>query len=71
MNGVEAGSSRLDKVHPHPSRRYVMEVYRQFILGTKKRYGTARSQVHYRDFIAEYLEAKRDVLKNKKSEEPR
>jgi len=48
--------------HPHPDRRHVMVAYRQFILGQKKKYGTARSFVHYRELVAEYLQAKRDIL---------
>lgn len=49
--------------HPHPSRRHVMIAYRRYILGCKKKYGTARSQCHYRNYVAEYLNAKRDVIK--------
>lgn len=51
--------------HPHESRRHIMTAYRRFILGCKKKYGTARSQVHYMDYVREYLEAKRDVLKER------
>jgi len=48
--------------HPHPSRRHVMVAYRQYILGCKKRFGSARGQFHYRELVDEYLRAKRDVL---------
>jgi hypothetical protein len=44
------------------NKRNVMETYRKFILGCKKKYGTARSQVHYRDYIQAYLVAKRWVI---------
>ena len=49
--------------HPHSSRHHIMVAYRRFILGCKKKYGTARSQVHYHDLLCEYLEAKRDVVR--------
>jgi hypothetical protein len=48
--------------HPHPSPHHVMVTYRKFLLGTKKRNGSARSLVHYRGLLQEYLAAKRDVL---------
>jgi hypothetical protein len=48
--------------HPHPDKRHVMVAYRQFILGTKRKFGTARSFVHYKDIIQSYLTAKRQVL---------
>lgn len=49
--------------HPHPDRRHIMVTYRRHILACKRKYGTARSQVHYLDIVREYLAAKRDVLK--------
>ena len=52
--------------HPHPDKRHVMRQMRRYILATKKSFGTARSLVHYRDIIATYKEAKRQVLKEKK-----
>jgi hypothetical protein len=53
--------------HPHPDRRHVMVAYRRYILGCKKKFGTARSQVHYRDLVDEYLAAKRDVIAERNS----
>lgn len=41
--------------------RHVMDSYRSYILGCKRKFGTARSQVHYRDLIQAYLESKRVV----------
>ena len=40
-----------------------MQAYRRAILGFKAKFGTARSQVHYRDWLEEYFAAKRDVLR--------
>lgn len=48
--------------HPHPSREHIMRSYRRYLLGCKAKFGTARSQVHYRDLVNEYLAAKRDVI---------
>lgn len=39
-----------------------MKSYRSFLVGTKKRNGSARSLVHYRGLLQEYLAAKRDVI---------
>jgi hypothetical protein len=50
-------------MHPHPNRRHVMERYRAHILGCKRHWTTARGLIHYRALLAEYLAAKRDVLK--------
>lgn len=33
--------------------------YRQYILGCKRKYGTARSQVKYKELIQAYLRLKR------------
>ena len=41
--------------------RYVMVAYRQYILGCKAKWGSARSLIHYREIIAEYLAAKREI----------
>ena len=47
----------------HPGRpQLVMTQYRRHILSAKKRYGSARSLIHYRRFIESYLWAKRQVL---------
>jgi hypothetical protein len=48
--------------HPHPDKRHVMTIYRHYILELKRKNGSARSLVHYRQFIAIYLQAKREVL---------
>ena len=50
--------------HPHPDKRHVMIAMRQYVLGCKEKFGTARSQVHHRELIATYCAAKRQVLKN-------
>jgi hypothetical protein len=39
-----------------------MRIYRDYVLGCKRKYGTARSQVHYLDYVRAYLEAKREHL---------
>ena len=44
--------------------RHIMQTYRAYILGCKRKFGTARGLVHYRDYLQAYLEAKREVLKN-------
>ena len=36
-----------------------MRTYRSYILGCKRKYGTARSQVHYLDYVRAYLDGKR------------
>ncbi len=51
--------------HPHPDKRHVMFYTRHYILGAKKKFGTARSLVHYRDLIQTYLTAKRQVIREK------
>jgi hypothetical protein len=48
--------------HPHPDKRHVMTVYRRHILGSKRKWGTARGLIHYRALLAEYLACKRAVL---------
>lgn len=62
--------------HPHPDRQHVMITYRRYILGEKRKAGGrdprafrrgARSLLHYRDYVDEYLEAKRDVLRLRSS----
>lgn len=53
--------------HPHPSREHVMRAYRRFLLGCIAKFGTARSQVHYRNWLNEYLEAKRDVIAQRRA----
>lgn len=45
----------------------VMTQYRRHIMSSKRRWGTARGLVHYREFIASYLWAKREVLRGRGS----
>lgn len=44
--------------------KHIMQSYRAYILGCKRKFGTARGLIHYRDYLQAYLEAKREVLKN-------
>jgi len=39
-----------------------MVAYRQYILGVKRKKGVARSLVHYKELVQEYLACKRIVL---------
>lgn len=39
-----------------------MVTYRHYLIGCKRKFGSARSLIHYRALLAEYLSAKRDVL---------
>lgn len=41
---------------------HIMRVYRSFIIGTKRKWGSARGLVHYKGYVSAYLEAKRVVL---------
>ena len=50
--------------HPHPDKRHVMTVYRGHLLGSKRKYGTARGLIHYNGYLQAYLTAKRQVLAN-------
>ena len=50
---------------PHPAsknNKLLLTVYRKHILGTKKKCRTARSLVHYQDYIRLYRQAKKDYL---------
>lgn len=49
-------------MHPHPNKRHVMRAYRRYIVDRKKRWGTARGLVHYRQIIETYLWAKRSLM---------
>lgn len=42
--------------------RHIMMVYRRHLLGSKKKWGTARGLIHYRALLESYLKAKRAVL---------
>jgi hypothetical protein len=45
--------------HPHPDKLHVRRQYRRHILNCKKKWGSARSLIHYRRIIDAYLETKR------------
>lgn len=47
-------------MHPHPDKLHVVKCYRGHILGSKRKWGSARSLIHYRRLITEYLECKRE-----------
>lgn len=47
--------------HPHPDKQHVVRSVRRYLLGNKKKFGTARSLVHYRDLIATYQTAKKEL----------
>jgi hypothetical protein len=49
-------------MHPHPDKRHVMTVYRRHILGSKRKWRTARGLIHYRAIVQEYLACKRFVI---------
>jgi hypothetical protein len=46
-----------------------MESYREFILGMKRKFGTARGHVHYKQMIQIYLTAKRIAVSAAPGEE--
>jgi hypothetical protein len=48
--------------HPHPDKLHVIKCVRTYILGNKRKFGTARSLVHHRDLIQTYLTAKRQLI---------
>ncbi len=48
--------------HPHPNKPRIVSSYRQYILGVKRKEGIARSLVHYKDIVASYRTAKRQLL---------
>lgn len=54
--------------HPHPNSRHVMTVYRGHILGSKRKWRTARGLIHYRAIVGEYLAAKRRVFEERKQQ---
>jgi len=49
--------------HPHPNKRHVMTTYRTYLLGVKRKIGTARGLYFYRQLVDTYLTAKRSVTK--------
>lgn len=65
-------------MHPHSDRRHIMISYRRYIIGEKNRIAGltntrnsfrkgARGLIHYMDYIHEYLQAKRDVMHERKN----
>jgi hypothetical protein len=50
----------MNDSHPHPDKQHVVLCYRKFLLSCKRKFGTARSQVHYLDIVRTYLRAKRE-----------
>jgi hypothetical protein len=62
MQNSTATQTRIS--HPHPDQRHVMVTYRRYILGMKRKNGTARSLVHYGQYIQAYLAAKASVVNN-------
>lgn len=45
--------------HPHPDKLHVRRRYRRHILDCKKKWGSARGLLHYRNFVETYLWAGR------------
>ena len=41
-------------MHPHPDKVHVRRTYRKHILGSKRKWGTARGLIHYRALIDIY-----------------
>lgn len=54
--------------HPHPSPEHVMKCYRGHILGSKRKYGSARGLMHLQKLIDTYFAAKELVINNRKME---
>jgi hypothetical protein len=50
-------------MHPHPDKRHVMGQYRRHILSAKKKFGSARSLIHYRRIVETYLDCKRALTR--------
>jgi hypothetical protein len=44
--------------HPHPDKLHVRRQYRRHIMASKKKWGTARSLIHYRQIVEAYLWSK-------------
>ena len=49
-------------IHPHSDKRHVMVSMRRYILGVKKKFGTARGLMHYAGIISTYKLAKVSLL---------
>jgi hypothetical protein len=51
--------------HPHPNPAHVARVYRKTLVGTKRKFGTARGLIHYRQYVQTYLHCKRLTMNGK------
>jgi hypothetical protein len=51
--------------HPHPDPAHILRVYRGHILGSKRKWRTARGLIHYRELIEIYLAAKREARRQR------
>lgn len=58
-DGTSQGSGSVAYAHPHPDPGHVMSMYRKHILGSKRKWGTARGLIHYGALVQAYLAAKR------------
>lgn len=47
-------------IHPNPDKQYVMKMCRYYLLGIKRKFGTARGLGHYHGLLQTYLIAKRE-----------
>lgn len=47
--------------HPHPDKLHVVRAVRCYLLGVKRKVGTARGLGHYHGLLQTYLTAKRAV----------
>lgn len=45
-------------MHPHPDKAHIMRTYRRHIMASKRKFGSARSLIHYRAFLQEYISCK-------------
>ena len=51
--------SQDEGFHPHPDKLHVRRQYRRHILSSKRKFGSARALIHYRELIETYLWTKR------------
>lgn len=67
---MKSSKSGSNYTHPHPDPSHVMRSYRKYLIGQKRiwmaqgksGHRCLRGLIHYRELIAEYLEAKRACL---------
>lgn len=45
-------------IHPHPDKSHVVRSVRRYLIGVKKKFGSARRLLHYQALIATYKAAK-------------